>query len=201
MQTITSTSENKENNLPLRLWTVTEYHRMGELGILLPQESVELIAGQIIKKMSPQGTPHATAIRLLMHLFDRLLGNRVLIQTQLPITLNNYSEPEPDIALVIPDILRYLKHHPTPTEIYLIIEIADTTLKTDSELKALEYAKAGIKDYLVLDLNNRKLRVFRTPTPQGYQEKIILNETDSISPLEFPDITLLVKEMLPPILP
>lgn len=198
MQTITSTSE---NTLPLRLWTVTEYHRMAELGILLPQEPVELIAGQILKKMSPQGTLHATAITLTRVVLEQKLGKSVLVRTQLPVTLSDRSEPEPDIALVIPDILRYLEHHPKPSEIYLLIEIADSTLKTDCELKAKEYAKDGIKDYFVLDLNNRKLHVFRTPTPEGYQEKMILHETDSISPLEFPDITLLVTEMLPPIIP
>lgn len=89
-----------ETPLEVRLWTVAEYHRMAEVGILEPDEPVELIAGQIIKKMSPQGTPHATVITLTRLLLENLLGKQVLVRTQLPITLNNFSEPEVNTAEV-----------------------------------------------------------------------------------------------------
>ncbi len=104
----------KTSKTSLRLWTVEEYHRMAEVGILQPDESLELVAGQIICKMSPQGTPHATTIRIVGRLLEKRLGEQVLVQTQLPIQLNDFSEPEPDVALIIADELRYLDHHPFP---------------------------------------------------------------------------------------
>ncbi len=188
---------NLETTLPLRLWTVEEYHRLAEFGILTPDEKVELIAGQIIRKMSPQKTPHAVTVTRVRRLLDNLLQEALVI-TQLPITLNDLSEPEPDIAVVIPDELRYLPNHPTPADIHLLIEIADTTLKTDTGIKAQEYAKSGLKDYWVLDLKNRQLLVFRQPTEAGYQNKQTLPENSSISPLQFPQITLQIQQMLPP---
>lgn len=188
----------QQTEIPLRLWTVEEYHRMAEMGILAPEEGVELIAGQIVRKMSPQGTPHATAITLTRLLLEDELGKQVLVRTQLPVTLSDRSEPEPDVAVVIPDALRYLDHHPFPSEIYLIIEVADTTLRVDCGLKARDYAQSEIKDYWVLDLNKRQLRVFREPTQEGYQSQVILGEEATISPLQFPGLSLLVAQMLPP---
>ena len=186
--------------IPLRLWTVEDYHRMAEVGILQPNEPVELVGGQIINKMSPQKTSHATALTLTRLLLEARLAGQVLVRTQLPVTLNNFSEPEPDIAVVIPDVLRYLNHHPHPTEIHLIIEIADTTLKKDCEIKALDYASSGISDYWVLNLNKRQLYVFREVTSEGYQNEIIVEENEQIFPLHFPDLIIRVAEMLPPMI-
>lgn len=193
-----TTDTNLETTLPLRLWTVEEYHRLAEFGILTPDEKVELIAGQIIRKMSPQNTPHATSLTLTRLLIEDLLGKQILVRTQLPVTLNDYSEPEPDIAVVTGDALTYVANHPTPADIHLLIEIADTTLKTDTGIKAKEYAKSGIKDYWVLDLKNRQLLVFRQPTEADYQNKQTLPENASISPLQFPQIPLQIQQMLPP---
>ncbi len=196
------TAESTTTNPPiLRLWTVTEYHRMAELGIFAPDERLELINGQIIRKMSPQGTPHATGIRLLQIVLSNCLGDRALVQAQLPIKLHNYSEPEPDIAVVKNDVLLYLQHHPQPDEIYLLVEVADTTLKTDCSLKANEYAQAAIADYWVVDLNNRQLLVFRQPTATGYQNQQVLEPDAIVSPLAFPDITIPVGELFPPAIP
>ncbi len=188
----------KSNEIPLRLWTVEDYHRMVEVGILQSDEPVELVAGQIIEKMSPQGTPHATTIRIVSRLLEKRLGEQVLVQTQLPIQLSNFSEPEPDIALIIADELRYLDHHPFPSEVYLVIEVADSTLKRDCQIKALDYGTSGIKDYWVLDINNRCLHVFRNGTDQGYDREIILQENETVSLLEFPDLNIKIGEMLPP---
>ncbi len=134
-------------------------------------------------------------------MFDNCLGQQGLVQTQLPVQLSNYSEPQPDIAVVMPDELRYLDHHPTPLEVYLIIEVADTTFKRDCELKAKHYAEAEIADYWVVDLTNRQLHIFREPTDQGYQSQTIIAEDRIISPLQFPDCLLTVSEMLPPGIP
>ncbi|WP_041237856.1 Uma2 family endonuclease [Gloeothece citriformis] len=183
----------------VRLWTVEEYYRMAEVGILQPDERVELIAGKIYQKMSPQGTPHAVTITLVRRVFAQGLGETVLIRTQLPIRLNNYSEPEPDVAVVIPDELRYVAHHPYPEDILLLIEVADKTLKRDCQLKAKEYANSGIKDYWVLDVNKRQLYLFRDPTEEGYSSQVILSEDEEASPLDFSEMRIRVRDILPPI--
>lgn len=197
--TILESLETIETTLPLRLWTVVEYHRMAELGLLEPTEKVELIAGQIIRKMAPKRTGHAVTLTLIYRLFNRLLGDEVLIRPQLPISLSDRSEPEPDIALVIAGELRYLDHHPRPEEIYLIIEIADTTLRIDTGLKAQSYAEAGITDYWVLDLKNKQLRICRKPQATGYQSILTLPITAQISPLQFPEINISIADLLPPV--
>ena len=184
------------STLPLRLLTVEEYHRMMKVGILHPDEQVELVAGQIIRKISPQGTARAAAIRRVDRLLSSLLSERGLVQKQLPVILNNFSEPEPDIAVVKVDPFDYDDHHPTAKDIYLIIEIADSTLKNDIQVKGKDYARSGVEDYWVLDVKGRQLYVYRNPTQSGYQQETILRENDEISPLQFPDRTIRVVELL-----
>lgn len=186
------------NLLPLRLITVEEYHRMSEVGILQPDEKVELIAGQIIKQMSPQGSPHSAAITRSNRIFGKNLDDQVLVRSQLPVILNNLSEPEPDLALVKTEPLDYNDHHPTTEDVYLILEIADRTLKTDLQVKGIEYARSGIEDYWVLDINHRQLYVYRQPTEDGYQSQVILAENEQISPLKFPNCLIRVADLLRP---
>ncbi|NEQ76326.1 MAG: Uma2 family endonuclease [Okeania sp. SIO2C9] len=184
--------------LPLGLLSVEEYQRMAEVGILHQDEQVELIAGQIIRKMSPQGSSHAAAIRRADRLFSKSLGKMVSVQKQLPVILNNFSQPEPNIAVVKVDPLDYDDSHPTAEDVYLIVEIADSTLKSDLEVKGKEYAKSGIEDYWVLDVNHRQLYVYRQPTKDGYQQKMILGEDDVIAPREFLDCVIVVGDLLRP---
>ena len=185
----------------VRLWTVRDYHRMVEAGILHPDERVELIEGQIIR-MSPKGTAHEAAITRLERILRKQLGvseaiqrNRVIIRLQSPIQLNDRSEPEPDVAVVQANPLDYEDHHPTPVEAYLLIEIADSSFKFDCETKARLYAQAGIADYWVLDVNDRQLHVFRSPNQDGYQDHDTLGETEHLALLLFSDITVSVAEM------
>ena len=199
MPTIKTPLPETASSLSLRLLTVDEYHRMVEVGILHPDEKVELIAGQIISKMSPQGSPHAAAITRIHRLFGKSLDDKVLVRLQLPVILNNFSEPEPDIALVKANLLDYDDHHPTAEDVYLIVEIADSTLKSDQEVKGKDYARSRIEDYWVLDVNNRQLYVYRQPTDEGYQSEVILGEDDSIFPIQFPDYVIHVADMLRPV--
>ena len=181
----------------IRRLTVTEYHRMGELGILAPDEPVELIDGQIIRK-PVKGTPHEAAITRTERKLRKRLDKRVLLRFQSPIHLNKYSEPKPDIAVVKLDSLDYEDHHPTPSEVYLPIEIADTSLDRDTDFKAKVYARGGIKDYWVLDIIHRQLYVFRDPSESGYQQEIILSDDGEVSLLAFPNVKIGVAEMLRP---
>jgi len=121
-----------------------------------------------------------------------------LIRTQEPVRLNNYSEPEPDVAVVQVNPLDYADHHPTPEEIYLLIEVADTSISRNCETKARIYAQAGITDYWVLDITNRQLLIFREPSQNGYQSEFVLTEDASISPLQFPDLSVAIQQILPP---
>lgn len=179
----------------IRLWSVADYHRMGEAGIFHPEERVELIAGQIVK-MSAKGTAHEAAITRVERTLRNQLGDRVLIRLQSPIQLDDYSEPEPDVAVARVDPLDYEDHHPTPAEVYLVIEVADTSFKFDCGPKANLYARSGLADYWVLDVNNRQLHVFRQPNPDGYQSHQILSQADGISLLLFPDVRVVVQSLL-----
>ena len=183
--------------LGVRLWTVEEYHRMVAAGILHSDERVELIEGQVIP-MAAKGTAHAAAITRTARMPRNGLDSQGLVRTQDPIRLDDYSEPEPDVAVVRLNELDYADYHPTLEEIYLLIEVADTSLSRDCETKVKVYAKAGIADYWVLDVNNRQLRVFRSPTQNGYQTKLVLAEDDNISPLLFPFLRVAIQEILPP---
>ncbi|AFY99714.1 Uma2 family endonuclease [Calothrix sp. PCC 6303] len=188
-----------EKNLNLRLWTVAEYHRMAEAGILEDGERVELLEGKIIW-MSAKGTAHSSAVRRTYKLLEKCLGDFASISSQDPITLNDKSEPEPDISVVKIDPLDYADHHPTPSEVYLIIEVADSSLKFDCETKGKAYSEAGISDYWVLDVVKRQLYVFREPTSQGYQNQIVLDADGIVSPLAFPNFQIQIQQMLPPLL-
>jgi len=191
--------QNTDTTLNLRLWTVADYHRMAETGILDEDERVELLEGKIIW-MSAKGTAHRSAVGRTDYLLKNRLRNRAWVSAQEPIKLNQRSEPEPDVAVVQIDPLDYADHHPTPSEVYLIIEVADSSLKFDCETKAKAYAQAGIADYWVLDVVERQLYVFREPNEEGYQSKVILGENEMISPLQFADLQVVVLEMLPPII-
>ncbi len=180
----------------IRLITVQEYHKMAEAGIFAPDERIELIGGQIIK-MAAKGTAHSSAKGRTEKLFERLLAGIAWTRIQEPIRLNNYSEPEPDVAVVKLDPLDYADHHPTPLEVYLVIEVADSSLRTDCEFKANAYACSSIADYWVLDVLERKLHIFREPGQDRYQSEVVLAEDASATPLHFPEVRIEVKDLLP----
>jgi Uma2 family endonuclease len=181
----------------LKRLTVQNYHCMSELGILDPGERTELIAGQIVLK-APKSAPHVLTLRLLAMTLEKLLNRPVFVRTQDPIHLDDYSEPEPDLAIVQGTVLDYADRHPRPSDIHLLVEVADSTLKQDCEIKDKLYAQAGIADYWVVDLKNRQLHIFRNPTPTGYTSHLILSEPSEISPLAFPHITIALTAILPP---
>lgn len=180
----------------VRLWTVDEYHRMLETEILTTDDRVQLIAGQIIQ-MSPQLPPHAATTQCASDYLRELIPGQAIIRVQLPITLRPNSEPEPDIAVVRINSRRYQDHHPIADDVYLLIEVAGTTLNSDRTFKSRIYAQANIPDYWVLDVNNRQIYVFRQPQEASYQQEIILKENNTISLLAFPEITVQVAQVFP----
>ncbi|AVH73525.1 Uma2 family endonuclease [Nostoc sp. 'Lobaria pulmonaria (5183) cyanobiont'] len=187
----------------IRLISVQEYHQMAETGIFHPEERLELIAGQIIR-MSAKATAHESAITRTERLLRQRLGDKVLLRIQSPVQLDDYSEPEPDISVVKLNPLDYEDHHPNASEVFLLIEIADSSLKYDREVKAMAlptpranaYAKSGIIEYWILDVNGRKLYMYRLPSPDGYHSESILAEDVTISPLAFGDCAIAIRELL-----
>jgi Uma2 family endonuclease len=181
----------------LKSWTVQDYHRMSEMGILDPNEKTELIDGQITL-MVAKGTPHVITLQLFGSELLSQLGTEALIRTQDPIHLDDSSEPEPDLVIVRGKILDYVDRHPQPNDIYLVVEVADSTLNYDCQVKDKTYAKAGIPDYWVIDLKNRQFHIFRHPQSSGYASHLILAESQTVSPLAFPDVVVPIGSILLP---
>lgn len=179
----------------LRSLSVQDYHRMVEVGILAADERVELIEGQLYT-MAAKGTAHSAAITRIDRVLSQRLAGRALLRFQDPIQLSDFSEPEPDVAVVQADPLDYEEHHPTPAEIFWVIEVADSTLRRDLGLKVPVYGRSGIEEYWILDVQERWLYTFRKPEPGGYGAEQRLSEQDWIAPLAFPDCVIQVREFL-----
>ncbi len=178
-----------------RKFTVEQYHKMADLGVLAEDERVELIRGEIIE-MSPIGTRHAACVKRLNRLFDRKLGDRVLIGVQDPVVLDDTSEPQPDVALLRPREDFYEARHPQSEDIFLIIEVADTTVIYDREIKIPLYAEDRIAEVWLVDINGQYVEVYREPTPEGYQNVRSFVRGQSLSIQAFLDVSITVNEVL-----
>jgi Uma2 family endonuclease len=174
-------------------WTIDDYHRMIEAGILSDRK-VELLQGKIIE-MSPEGEPHAYCSHEASEYLMNLLGDLVTIRQAKPITLPNASEPEPDISVVQRLGREYLLHHPYPENIFWVIEYANSSLEKDLELKSKIYAEAGILEYWVVNLRKLNLVVFRDILDGEYATKQTLT-TGTVQPLAFPDISVAVEQII-----
>ncbi len=154
----------------LRPFTVAEYHRMAEVGIFAPDERVELLDGQIIP-MSPIGSQHAAHVDRLTQFFVQECAHMAIVRVQSPIRLGQHSEPEPDIALLRPRADYYAEAHPTAADVYLVVEVADSSLAYDQQQKVPRYAAAGIAEVWVLDVLAARLTVYRQPGAAGYGQQ------------------------------
>jgi Uma2 family endonuclease len=173
-------------------WTIEQYHKLVNAG-MLSDRRVELLIGDIIE-MAPEGMPHAVYCGDAVDYLKQLMGDRAKVREAHPITLPNDSEPEPDIAVVKLAQNRYLDHHPYPKDIYWLIEYADSTLTTHLNIKQQIYAKAGILEYWIVNLQVSELIIFRGETNAGYETETRL-ATGNISPLSFPDIEIEVRRL------
>jgi Uma2 family endonuclease len=142
-------------------FTRDEYYRMAEAG-LFRDERVELLDGEIIT-MSPKLTPHAFAVNQLMYELIAKLGSTAVVRVQDPIVLNNWSEPEPDIAVCVPIPDRYKRAHPRANQVLLVIEVAESSLVYDRTRKSRSYAASGIPEYWIVNLIDRRVEVFTSP--------------------------------------
>ena len=182
-------------SLITRKFTVEEYEKMTTQGIIKPDEKVELIRGEIIK-MSPMGTRHASSVDRLIQLFYQKLGQKIILRVQNPIRLNNNSQPEPDLSLLIPRSDFYVAAYPCPQDIYLIIEVSDSTLDYDRYTKIPLYAEANIKEVWIINLKEECLEVYRHPLHDSYQAIQKYYRGESIFIESFPEIELTLIEIL-----
>lgn len=179
-----------------RLFNIHEYHRMADCGIFHPEERVELIDGEIIK-MAAKNPAHSSVTNAIQSYLEPLFKNTALIRTQDPIQLNDCSEPEPDIAVVRLDKRLYYDRHPTAADTYLIIEVADTSLKYDTTKKAAAYARSGIKDYWVVDAVERQIYFHAFPQDGEYSKVRIVTEPVVVGLELFPDIKISTRYFFP----
>ena len=183
-----------------RRWTRREYDRLIELGVLHEDEPIELLAGRLVVR-EPQRTPHATATQLAAEALRAAFGAGWMVRLQLPLALDDESEPEPDVAVVRGAPRDYLREHPSVPA--LVLEVAHASLRADRMLKARLYARAGIGDYWIVNLVDRVLEMHRSPTgPRSrtrpvYADIRRIDPSASITPLAAPAARIVVADLLP----
>ncbi|HEY9709172.1 MAG TPA: Uma2 family endonuclease [Oculatellaceae cyanobacterium] len=178
-----------------RKFTVEQYHRMVESGILCENDRVELIRGEIVE-MSPIGRRHAACVKRLNRLFYRKLEDRVLIGVQDPVELDDTSEPQPDIVLLQPREDFYESAPPQASDIFLLVEVADTTVQYDRQVKIPLYAEDNIAEVWLVDINGQCVEVYREPASDGYQNIQKFERGQTLSILAFGDVNITVNEVL-----
>lgn len=154
-----------------RRFTTQEYHLMGHAGILREDDRVELIEGEIVQ-IAPIGSRHQGCVNRLNALFFRLGGSWALVHVQGPINLPGDSEPQPDVALLRRRADYYASAHPGPQDVLLLVEVADNSAEYDREVKAPLYARHGITEYWLVDLENGVVEVYRRPQAGAYQQVV-----------------------------
>ena len=176
------------------LWTRAEYDQVIAAGGFDPEARLELIDGEIID-MPPQRSRHATAIQLAEQVFRAVFPPGYSVRTQLPLALDDISEPEPDLAVVRGKPRDYCNAHPTTA--LLILEVAESSLDFDRGRKLRLYARNGILDYWILDLTSEAIEVYRQPTGDRYTDTAILTRGQRLAPLAAPDAAIAVIDLLP----
>ena len=181
-----------------RPFTHVEYHAMDAAGVFAPDERVQLVAGEIVA-MSPMGIRHAAAVNWMTEAFyapERLAG-RAVVWAQCPLVIPDFSEPEPDLALLVYREDRYSLAHPRPEDVLLLVEVADSTLAYDRRVKLPLYAAAGIPESWLLNLRDDVIEALADPSPDGYRTVRRYRAGDDIAPAAFPDLVIAVSQLIP----
>lgn len=176
-------------------FTVDEYHRMGAAGIFREDDRVELLDGEIVR-MTPIGSRHAGCVKALNQMFARLLGSRALVAVQDPIRLGAHSEPHPDLVLLRPRPDFYRESHPEPGDVWLVVEVSDTTGALDREVKLPLYAAAGIPEVWLVDLPAEAVEAHRRPASGRYGEVARRGRGERVGCAAFPDLDIPVDAIL-----
>ena len=179
-----------------RMFTVAEYYRMAEVGILQRDERVELIEGEIIV-MPPIGPEHAWDVDYLHEVLVRYAVGRYYVRNQNPVRLGDDTEPEPDVALLRRRPEGYGAAHPTPADVLLVIEVADSSLEYDRNIKAHIYGRSGVPETWVRNLPEDCIERFTEPGADGYARHTIHRRGETLKPVSMPDLELAVADLLP----
>ena len=187
--------------IPTKRWARLEYERLVDRAVFQPGDRVELVGGQLVVR-EPQGSPHAVAVRLAEDVIQAAFGSGWEVRGQMPVALDDESEPEPDVAVCAGSPRDYLAGH--PSQPVLLVEVADSSLAFDREHKGSLYARAHVPDYWIVNLVDRVLEVHRDPAPSAdapygwrFSTQRRLGAADSISPLAAPRARILVADLLP----
>jgi Uma2 family endonuclease len=169
--------------------SVDHYYRMAEAGLFEQGERVELINGDIID-MPPMGSRHAATLEHLAFMLTAAAGHRAIVRQQLPLRLADDSEPEPDIAVVRPRNDRYRSAHPTAPDVLLLVEISDATLSHDREVKVPLYARCGVPEVWLVDLQSARIHFYRTPVDGRYTDVTVAAEPGVTSLDSLPGVAI-----------
>ena len=176
-------------------FTVDDYYRMGEVGILSPDAHVELVDGEI-KRMPPIHPPHASIVHRLNAVLARKLHGNVVVGIQSPIRLDDFNEPQPDVTVLRFRDDYYGSQHPTPDDVLLIVEVADTSLRYDRDEKMPRYGRAGIPEAWLVDVQAGTITVFTEPHAGGYGQERVVTRGQEIMSLAVEGLRLQVDEAL-----
>ena len=165
--------------LERHLWTVAEYRLMGENGALPPDARVELIEGEIVD-MPPIGGFHAGVVIQLTGILSGAVAGAAIVNVQNPVELSDRSEPEPDLTLLRPREDFYKRSHPLPADVLLAIEVADSTLARDRDVKRPLYARYGIPEYWIVDIADERVLTFRKPSGERYAHESVAENLRSV---------------------
>ena len=172
----------------------TEFDRAVEAGVFDPDARLELVDGDLLA-MTPQGSRHATGVDLVVDSLRHAFHTGFHVRMQLPLAIDDYSEPEPDVAVVTGGIRDYREAHPTTA--LLVVEVSDDSLRRDRTVKQRLYARCGIPEYWILALPDARLEVYRDPAADGYRTVTIHRTGESIAPLARPEARIAVDDLLP----
>jgi Uma2 family endonuclease len=177
-------------------FTAKDFHRMVEAGILHEDDRVELLHGEIVD-MPPIGPGHASGVKRLLNSFLPLqLEGKVIISVQDPVHLGEHSEPQPDLALLTPQPDFYALRHPTPQDVLLVVEVMESSAGYDREVKVPLYARFGIPETWLVDVEGRLIEVYHEPGPEGYRQVHTRRRGEHLSPQAFPQFSLTVDEVV-----
>ena len=176
-------------------FTADDYQRMGQAGILSEDDRVELIDGEIVAMM-PIGPRHCAAVDRANRAMVMGAGDTAIVRVQGSVRLNLFNEPEPDLVLLLPRTDFYASGHPGPADILLIVEIADSSLDYDRDVKAAVYARLGVREYWLADLNDEWLSCYSAPEGGVYLKIQQYHRGQSVAPQLLPDCLVVVNDLL-----
>lgn len=181
---------------PRRLFSVRDFYQMAEAGIFDEGDRVELLAGEIVE-MTPIGSRHAACVNRLHRMFHDRLGSSAIVSVQNPVRLDDHSEPQPDVTVVRSREDFYRDAHPGPPDVLLVVEVADTSADIDRQVKVPLYARAGIPEVWVIDLEGRFVDVYQQPHRDGYRQHLRIGPGDHLTSASLPVLRFPSADLLP----